>query len=96
MEGTNFKDFKEELLSKPNIRKEYEALKPKYAVIQAFIERRNELAISQYDLAQLTGMAQPSISRLERGDGGITLGTLYRVADALDMDLNINVTPRKK
>ncbi len=87
MDGTDFKDFKAKLLSKPNIRKEYDALKPKYEFIQAIIARRNELSLSQRDLARLTGMQQPAICRLERGDHSTTVGTLFRVADALNLDV---------
>ena len=91
MDGTNFKDFKDELLRRPSIRREYDALKPKYEVIQAFIARRNELSLSQRQLARLAGMQQPAICRLERGDNNITVGTLLKVSDALK--LNIQFTP---
>lgn len=89
MEGTDFKDFKKELLTKPSIRKHYEALKPQYAIIQSIIARRNELSISQRELAKLVGMQQPAICRLERGDGNIKIGTLLKVADALNMKVEI-------
>ena len=89
MEGTDFKDFKKELLNKPNIRRRYEALKPQYGIIQAIIARRNELSISQRKLAQMVGMHQPAICRLERGDGSITVGTLFKVAGALNMRFGI-------
>ena len=87
MDGTDFKDFKVELLSKPGIRHQYDALKPKYEIIQAIIARRNELSLSQRELARLVGMHQPAICRLERGDNNITVGTLFRVADALNLDI---------
>jgi len=95
MDGTDFKEFKEELLSKPNIRRAYEELQPKYDIIQAFIARRNELSMSQRKLARLTGMHQPAICRLERGDRGVSIGTLFKVANALNMDLLISTRPRK-
>lgn len=91
MDGTNFIDFKDELLRRPSIRREYDALKPKYELIQAFIARRNELSLSQRQLARLAGMQQPAICRLERGDNNITVETLFKVADALK--LNIQFTP---
>jgi DNA-binding XRE family transcriptional regulator len=87
MDGTDFKDFKAELLSKQNIRRQYDALKPKYEIIQAIIARRNELSLSQRELARLVGMQQPAICRIERGDNNITIGTLFRVADALNLDV---------
>jgi len=87
MDGTDFKDFKAELLRKPEIRQQYEALKPKYEIIQTLIARRNELSLSQRELARLSGMHQPAICRLERGDNNITVGTLFKVADALALDI---------
>jgi hypothetical protein len=44
---TNFKEFEGELLQDPEIRKEYEDLKPKYEMIQSLINRRNQLRMSQ-------------------------------------------------
>jgi predicted transcriptional regulator len=90
MDGTDFKDFKAQLLSKPDIRRSYEALKPKYEMIQAIIARRNELSISQRKLARMAGMQQPAICRLERGDQNTTVGTLCKVANALNMELGIH------
>lgn len=90
--GTKYKDFEAELLKKPEIRREYEALKPKYQMIKILIERRNQLRISQMQLAKTIGTKQPAISRLERGDYNTTLDTLFKVASALD--LNIDISPK--
>lgn len=87
MDGTVFQDFKAELLKKPGVRNKYEELKPKYEIIQALIARRNELSLSQRQLAKKVGMHQPQICRLERGDNNITVGTLFRVADVLGLDI---------
>ena len=86
-EGTNFLDFKKELLKDSKERQEYEQLKPKYDMIQKFIERRNELRLSQMELANLVGMQQSAIARLESGVSNATVGTLFKVADALKLDL---------
>ena len=37
---TEFDEFKEELLSDPNVKKEYDALGPEYDIIQAMIDAR--------------------------------------------------------
>ena len=89
MDGTDFKDFKAKLLARPNIRKQYDAQSYKYETIQAIIARRNELSLSQRQLAKLIGMQQPAICRLERGDNNITIWTLFRVANALDLDIEL-------
>ena len=93
---TNFEEFENELLQDPEIRKEYESLKPKYEMIQRLIKRRNQLRMSQSQLARTVGTRQPAISRLERGDfNNITLSTLIKVAHALDLDLDISLKARR-
>ena len=87
--ATNYEEFEAGLLEKPEIRKEYEALKPKYDMIRSLIERRNELAISQTELARLIGTKQPAISRLEKGDYNTTLSTFFKVAEALDLEISV-------
>ena len=87
IKGTDLKDFKENLHKGEKTRNAYEALNPKYEIIQTIIARRNELSLSQRDLARMIGMQQPAICRLERGDNNITIGTLFRVAQALNLDI---------
>jgi len=93
---TRYTDFETDLLSKPGIRKEYDALKPKYDIVRTIIERRNQLKISQTRLARIIGTRQPAISRLEKGDSNTTLSTLLKVAEALDLDIAISVRSRSK
>jgi transcriptional regulator with XRE-family HTH domain len=45
------------------------------------------MSISQRELARLVGMKQPAICRLERGDKNITVDTLFRVTDALSLQI---------
>ena len=92
--ATGFEEFEAELLKKPGVRKEYEALKPKYEMIRKLIERRNKLGINQTQLARLIGTKQPAISRLEKGDYNTTLRTFFRVAHALDLEISLE--PRTK
>ena len=93
--GTKYDDFEAELLKKPEIRGEYEALKPKYEMIKTLIECRNQLRMSQTQLAETIGTKQPAISRLERGSYNTTLGTLFKVASALDLDISISPKIKK-
>lgn len=91
IKGTKYEDFETELLNRPGIRAHYEALKPKYDIVRALIERRKQLQISQTQLARLVGTKQPAISRLEKGDWNTTLNTLFKVAEALDLDIHLDV-----
>ena len=93
---TDLKDLEGELLQDPEIRKEYEDLKPKYEMIRSLIKRRNQLRMSQSQLARTVGTRQPAISRLERGEfNNVTLSTLIKVAHALDLDLDISLKDRQ-
>jgi len=94
--STRYQDFETELLNKPGIRKEYDALKPKYDLVRTIIERRNQLQLSQTRLARIIGTRQPAISRLEKGDSNTTLNTLLKVAEALDLDIALSVRSRTK
>ena len=87
MEKTNYDEHREELFRNPEFRRKYEALEPKYNLIRALIRRRNELRLSQVQLAIIAGMQQPTISRLENGGSDATIGTLLKVADALNLDM---------
>lgn len=87
--ATNYDEFEAKLLEKPGIRKEYEALKPKYDMIKSLIERRGKLGISQTELAKIIGTKQPAISRLEKGDYNTTLSTFFKVAEALDLEISV-------
>jgi DNA-binding XRE family transcriptional regulator len=89
--ATNYEEFEAELLRRPGVRKEYDALRPKYNIIRAIIERRNQLQISQAQLAEIIGTKQPAISRLENGAYNTTLSTFFKVADALDLDVSLEV-----
>lgn len=49
--------------------------------------RRKALALNQADLASLSGIAQPNLSKIERGQTPATLETYLRILSALGVDL---------
>lgn len=48
---------------------------------------RKAKGLSQTDLAEMVGVEQPTISKLERGNESITLRTIKAVADALQVSV---------
>lgn len=88
-EGTNFLDFKRELLKDSKEREEYERLKPKYDMIQKVIECRIERGLSQTELANLIGMQQSAIARLESSGHNSTVNTLLKVTSALGLEVEL-------
>ena len=64
------------------------------AIAQDVADRRQELGLSQRQLAELVGTTQSAIARLERGGRPPRIDTLLRIADALDCDLTVELNPR--
>ena len=89
----NYNNFVKEPLKNPDFKKEYDALEPEFAVIQALIDARKKAGLTQKDLSERTGIAQGDISKLERGNGNPSLKTLQRLADAMGMKLKVEFMP---
>jgi ribosome-binding protein aMBF1 (putative translation factor) len=66
------------------------------ALADQVIEHRLARALSQRELAELCGTTQSAIARLERGGRPPRIDTLLRIANALDCELVITLTPRTK
>ncbi|MFC1979425.1 helix-turn-helix domain-containing protein [Chloroflexota bacterium] len=92
--STKYEDFRKRLLQDSEVRKEYEALQPQFKLIKQLIARRNELNLSQEQLAKRVGTTQPAICRLESGSTNTTISTLQKVAAALDTELEISLKVR--
>ncbi len=58
-------------------------------------DHREAAGLSQRRLAELVGIRQPNIARLEAGDVLPTLATLERVAEALGLTLVVTFLPAK-
>lgn len=85
----DFQKFKEELLKDPEVRMEYEALKPEYEVIRALVGARIEQNLTQEQLAQASGIRQSNISRIENGTCSPNVETLQKLAAAMGKKLHI-------
>ena len=84
-----FEDYFNEKLKDPEFKKEYDALEPEFAIIQAMIDARKESGLTQKELSERTGIAQSDISKLERGNANPSLRTLQRLAEGMGMKLKI-------
>jgi DNA-binding XRE family transcriptional regulator len=65
------------------------------AIATELAERRAARGLSQRELANLVGTTQSAIARLESGGRPPRIDTLLRIADALDCDLHVTLTPRE-
>ena len=83
------KKVKKLLLSDPEIKKEYDALEPEYAIKDALIKLRAEKGLTQHDLATLIGAKQSAIARLESGRYNPSVKLLGKIATATGKKLSI-------
>ena len=93
--ATKFNDFLNEQMKDPEVKREYDALAPEFAIIQAMIDARQASGMTQKQLAEKTGIAQADISRMERGNANPSLRTLQRLAAGMGMQIRIEFVPTK-
>ena len=68
----------------------------KHILAYQLVQAREEAKLTQKDLAEKTGIYQADISKIERGIGNPSLLTLKRLADGLDMELELKLLKRSK
>ena len=85
--------FRAEQLNDPEFLEYYLDMKPSADIAKAIIGIRMERNLLQRDLADLTGVHQADISRLERGEGSPSLKTLKKIASGLGMAVKIELVP---
>lgn len=84
----------QEQLKDPNFKKEYDALAAEYTLLSSLIDARKKSHVTQNQLAQITGIAQSDISKIETGSANPTLRVLQRLADGLGMSLRVEFVPK--
>jgi ribosome-binding protein aMBF1 (putative translation factor) len=78
-------------LQNPEFRAAYDAENKRIELVLQFIKLRQQRGMTQADLAKAIGTRQANVSRLERFDANLTLGTLEKVARALGASLRIDL-----
>jgi transcriptional regulator with XRE-family HTH domain len=74
-------------------KKEERKLRPYYDLVIEIINRRKELGLTQKDLADKADTHQARISKIESAEYDIRMSTLIQIAEALDSELSISLTP---
>lgn len=90
---SDFRKFMDEQLKDPELKAEYDALGPEFAIIQVIINARKSSGMTQKQLSERTGIAQGDISKLENGSANPSIKTLQRLAEGMGMTLKIEFLP---
>lgn len=90
---SSFHEYVKEQMKDQQFKREYDALEPEFAIIQALIDARKASGLTQKQLAEITGIAQADISKLENGNANPSLRTLQRLASGMGTALKIEFVP---
>jgi ribosome-binding protein aMBF1 (putative translation factor) len=91
---TQWEDLRERRMAEPGALEAYAAVKLAFELGAAVRELRERRGWSQSELARAAGMTQSAVARFEAGGTVPTLPVLERLANALDADLAVRITPR--
>lgn len=80
-------------LGDPEVAAEVERTSVAEQVALLLVSYRVEHELTQTGLAELLGMHQPAIARLEAGSHEPSLGTLARLSNALGVSLDVHIAP---
>ena len=86
-------DYRKKQMQDPEFRAYAEQLQPFVDLAKAVVGARIERNLTQQELSKLTGVAQSDISRLESCEGNPSLKTLIRIAEGMDMRLQVSFVP---
>lgn len=88
--------YMEEQLKNEEFRKEWETSQPELDVIRAIVDARTSQNLTQKELSERTGINQADISKLENGTRNPSLNLLKRLAEGMDMTLELKFIPKPK
>nr|WP_183343185.1 helix-turn-helix transcriptional regulator [Conexibacter arvalis] len=88
--SNKFRDFVEEVErdATPAERRDLDARRRQFGIGAKLLERRLAAGLSQRQLADLSGIGQGDISRIERGQGNPTVETLQALGGPLGVTLD--------
>jgi DNA-binding XRE family transcriptional regulator len=89
----SFDEAMAEFNADPEFRKADRQIRPYFDLVNQVIDRRNELHLTQKDLADRLGTHQSRVSKIESADQVIRLRTIISIAEALESEVLIQLIP---
>jgi transcriptional regulator with XRE-family HTH domain len=92
MKGAHtLEELRAELCKDEEFKKEYRRQRPYYDILVDVIKRRNELGLTQKELAKRANTTQSCIARIESGEHNVRMSTLINIADALESSVDVHL-----
>ncbi len=95
-ERRSWSEKRAEIMSAPGAGAAYEAAQIRFELGEAVRHRREELGLTQAELAERAGLQQPAVARFEAGGTMPTIPMLERLAGALRLRLNVEFLPLRE
>ncbi len=89
--GVKLENIEARLMKDTEFKAEFEKLKPRYELIAQIIDARNQLNLTQEELAKRVGTQKSNISRLESGAYNPSLDFIIKVARSLGKEVHISI-----
>ncbi len=87
-----WKDYKNHVKGIDELsKKEIEEIEALASIVSAIIDKRNEMGLSQRDLAELCGIPQSSVARIETFKTTPNVETLIKLLQPLGLKLTVSV-----
>ena len=83
-------EYKRKKMRDSEFAKAYEEVQPEMNIIRAIIDARIAKNMTQKDLSNKTGINQSEISKLENGTRNPSIKLLQRLAEGMDMVLDVS------
>ncbi len=87
--------IRDEILSDPEVKTEYDALSSEFELARAVITLREGTGLTQREFAAKVGMKQSQLARIESGKQTPKLKTLAKLAAAAGYKVEVNFVPVK-
>ncbi len=87
-------EVRKRALSKPEVLKEYEALKTEFQIARMAIAMRKATKLTQQEFADRVGIKQSQLARLETGKQLLRLDTLAALAASAGYQVEVIIKPR--
>jgi len=71
------------------LKKAYDHSQQEYEVVKQIVKMRNEMGLSQSDVARQSGLTQQMVSRIETVDNSPTLRNFIKYVDSVGLEIKI-------
>ena len=88
----SFDEVKQQMFARSGFKAAYDALAPKYALINAMLDARYKKGMTQAEIAHRAGTTQSAIARFEAGHTNPTLEFASRLSRAVGAKLEIRLS----